>query len=355
MKVQIFTILDYNYGNRLQNYALQEIFKKYNFDVSTFGSNRGCKNNIMSRISDNFLKRNLKNLYRLLRNFKRHDYKKINGKAFKEFNRKLVFEKKIDYNADYYITGSDQVWNLKLFPSQYHFMLGFNKEKKKNIAIAPSICSYSLSKNDKDEISKYIYNFKALSCREEQGTQLLKDNFNVDCHTIIDPTLMLSKEEWMKIEKKPMYLKKPKYILTYFLGTLSIDRRELINKLADLEGLAIIEVPSFKRRTQIGPSEFIYLIHHAELILTDSYHALIFSYIFEKNVRVLTREQLGTIGMNSRMESLKKILDLNADVFCNNEDIMAASKNKIIFSYDNLILEQKKFENYINKIIFNND
>ena len=108
---------------------------------------------------------------------------------------------------------------------------------------------------------------------------------------------------------------------------------------------------SLENNIKIGPSEFIYLIRNSEIVLTDSYHALIFSYIFDKNIRVLNRNQQNIKSMNTRMESLMKVLNLPKEIFCSDDEISNSINNKYDYDYRSLQIEREKFLNYINDCI----
>lgn len=352
MKIQIFTILDFNYGNRLQNYALQKILVDMKYSVVTYGSNRACYFNKMSYVADPFIKKIIKSLiFRFKRLFFKFDYKKKNYNEFSSFNKLIYFKNKIDFKVNYYLVGSDKVWNLKLFPNQKIFMLGFSKNKCKNIAISPSISLLNFNNKEENEVRKYIYNFKKISCREIEGSKLLHELFSVNSTTILDPTLVLDSKEWIRIEKKPVGLKTNKYILIYFLGEYSIERKKIIDQLAFENKVEIINILSLENNIKIGPSEFIYLIRNSEIVLTDSYHALIFSYIFDKNIRVLNRNQQNIKSMNTRMESLMKVLNLPKEIFCSDDEISNSINNKYDYDYRSLQIEREKFLNYINDCI----
>ena len=308
-KVKIITILDINYGNRLQNYAMQQILRSIGYEVQTIGSNKACyrgdytfKNpiNLLKRIEiliKFFLKKILVLLFpncKLSRKIIQHDtrkLKKFNLNLFDEFNKKISFDESYKrylkgYSEDdcIYVVGSDQVWNTNFFSNQYLFMLGFSKNKENNIAISPSIGINYIDSESVNEFKKYIYNFKAISCREISGAKLIKKHFNIECEVLLDPTLILSKEEWILVEKKPKKFTDKKYILVYFLGEINDEKMGEIIKISEKNKFKIINISYINKNSfPVGPSEFIYLIHNAELIVTDSYHALIFSIIFEES------------------------------------------------------------------------
>lgn len=122
--------------------------------------------------------------------------------------------KKIEKNFDFFIAGSDQIWNPNFFTNMSINMLSFAKSNKK-IAIAPSIGVVKLTDNQKNIFKKYLNDFKLLSCREEQGSKIIKETTGRECPTLIDPTLMLSKEEWSLIEKNQNFMMIQKNLFSY--------------------------------------------------------------------------------------------------------------------------------------------
>ncbi len=360
--INILTIQDMNYGNRLQNYAMQEILKKNNYNVFSYGKVDSFSDFYLGKTSIG-LKGKLKKIikfflsfvpgtrfYRNKKNNNKMSFYNLNKKLFDNFNKLISYRNTLE--ADYFIAGSDQIWNPNLFIDQYLFMLGFSSDKNKNIAIAPSIAVEDLTKVQCKDFNKYIHNFKALSCREIQGAELINNKFGEECIQLIDPTLMLSQEEWMNVERKPVMMLESKYIFVYFLGKLSQERRDKIKELAEKENMSIVDVSKTGNSSfPAGPSEFIYLIHHSELVLTDSYHALIFSYIFNKRVRVLSREENGMKSMNSRMTTLKTILNLSDKIFISNSDILHSLNDEIINDYGLLKIAQNKFNDFIKRNI----
>lgn len=360
--IHILTIQDMNYGNRLQNYAMQEVLRKEGFNVQTYGEKNSFFNYYLGKRTNGIkgtIKKIIKSVLSIIpgtrfrvarKNFakskkKRMFFYELNKDCFKEFNDLINYNSNL--SADFFVCGSDQIWNPNFYSNQYLFMLGFCNDKNKKIAISPSIAVDNLSKSQKYEFNKYIHDFKAISCREKQGTQLIKNEFNEECTQLIDPTLMLDGNEWALIEKKPAKFQDGDYIFLYFLGSMSDERTKAINNLANEHHCLIVDVMNNDKHLSIGPREFIYLIHHSKLVITDSYHACIFSYLFEKNVRVLNREEEGLKSMNSRMISLKETLNLNDNIFISNNEICQSFQNIVVFNKQALRIERQKFIDFI--------
>ncbi len=220
-----------------------------------------------------------------------------------------------------YVCGSDQIWNPTFYgkcnPAYY---LAFVPNEKSKTAYGPSIGISDLPDYAKEDFKYYLSRFQNLSVREDRGVELCKIYADVDAKWVCDPTMLLTADEWEKIALPIPFLKKP-YIFCYLFGdtpTYKSSIQHLKEKLGG-ENLDIVNIPFSKRDLskeyhqilQAGPLEFISLIKNAEYVLTDSFHASVFSILFKKNFFTLLRHKVEeTNGMNSRIFSLLKMLGL---------------------------------------------
>lgn len=303
-KIGIITIVDNdNYGNRLQNYAVSNVLSN-NFEVETL------KNVPLLNSKKRFLLRLLKHYYYKLKNIKKTTDR---NKCFVEFNKNITFNKgwyvhayskNINNKYDYFVVGSDQVWNPNLGRFREVDLLNFT-EKDKRISFSASFAISQLPEEYRNFGSEKLSEFKAISVREDAGKMIVEDLTNRnDVEVLIDPTMMLSADEWDKVCKKPKMLNSKKYILNYFLGELSNARKEEINRIAkenDCEVINILEKDSPFYQT--GPSEFLYLEKNAFLICTDSFHSSVFAILYNRPFIVFEREEK-IVSMSSRIETL---------------------------------------------------
>lgn len=322
-KIGIISIYDNtNLGNRLQSYALFSFLAKMNKPCECI------KSNTDTTIKD-YLKKFLK---KHVANITKNPYW-LREKNFSEFNKYIKYSKQSLFSKEqeinktmsglysYFIVGSDQIWNPEFAGFGYYF-LDFVKERKKKIAYAASI---GLSKVDEDyaiKMKKYLSDFNYISVREDAANEMLtKLTGRKDIKTLIDPTLLLTSEEWEKVMKKPKIYKGEKYILLYFLGELNENRRRKIEVLAKKEGCKIIEIlnPNDPYYTS-GPAEFLFLEKNAKYIFTDSFHSSVFSVIFNVPFVIFDREENGMGKMNSRIDTLVSTLKLK-DRWYNEEEI----------------------------------
>lgn len=308
MKIGIATINDNNnYGNRLQNYATQEILKKcisnnqiYTIkNYATLNKKSGKFEYLLRKIR--CLQINL--LIKIKENKKRR-------KKFEEFNKNIKFTKwKFKWDKlreqnvfDYYITGSDQVWNPYYRLSEFDLLTFV--EKRKRISFSASITTNIIPIEKQNYAKENFNNFKKISVREDSGKKIIEELTNrKDVQVLVDPTMLLTAEEWDKVSKRPGQLKNNRYILNYFLGELSEERKNEINRIAKENNCEVINILDKKSPFyETGPSEFLYLEKNAFLICTDSFHSSVFSIIYNRPFIVFDREDIK--NMNSRIETL---------------------------------------------------
>lgn len=358
-KIGLLTINgDGNYGNKLQNYAMMHVLGRFGI-VKNLKRYDNYETRSLMAIK---IRRAIKPLFMLVKQILKKEYCYNRNQTFLKFNKYIQSEKgyickttnynKLNKRYDYFVCGSDQVWNPLLYPDMYINMLGFAGEGKK-IAVAPSISVDVLSKTQEQMFGELLKNFNYLSCREEQGAELLRKITKKEVESLIDPTLMLTAEEWDSIAKRPKFHGvNKKYALLYFLGDLNEDYQNIIREIRDFYGLEIINILDKKSKYySCGPSEFIYLIKNSEIVLTDSFHGSVFSYIYNKPFRIFYRQ--GECGyMNSRLINLINKLNLKESTYLKKGDAIDDIMN---VNYDKEFLkrENEKFNKYLKKI-FNN-
>ncbi len=324
----------YNYGNRLQNYALSKIIKDLGFDVETIIiKNVPCKDRLINifrkklkvlcKISFNtFCKEIYYRVYNTVYYQKNKSLLNKREEVFKDFSKKYLFEKfyydtynsleTLSESCVFFITGSDQVWNPLYFDKLPIYFLTFT-DKSKRIAYAPSFGVEDLPEEYKDNYKAWLSGMHSLSVREEVGAKIIKSLIGQAVDVLIDPTLILTKEEWLQISKIHLAKPKERYILTYFLGDLTGKDKREIRKFSKSNSLQLINLANLKDKTlfTIGPAEFIDYINSASLFLTDSFHGVTFSILMETPFLVYKRKNQSKC-MYSRLETLLSTLDLKS-------------------------------------------
>lgn len=309
MKVGIITITDNNnYGNRLQNYALEKVLFDMNVDVKTIWDKKYAKKTQKAKkiIKGVFFPNKYPGLKRM--------------KNFEEFSKNFTniyyhgYDKELNDMFDAFIVGSDQVFTRSHF-NKVKFLS--EVETSKGIAFSPSFGKSYLEDDEKKFFKKLLPKFKKISVREEAGKDIINNLYSdLDVRILIDPTMLLKSEDWTKIMRKPEKIKSGKFILNYFLGNLSYERNSEIERIAKENDCDIINILDKKSPFyDCGPREFLWLEKNAFLICTDSFHSSVFSIIFKRPFIIFNREQNNMINMNSRLETLIKKFDLRDRLF----------------------------------------
>ncbi|RGZ73188.1 polysaccharide pyruvyl transferase family protein [Agathobacter rectalis] len=210
------------------------------------------------------------------------------------------------------ISGSDQVWHKwkhDLNELPYYYLEFMPKEKR--TSYAASFGFEEFPQNDIEQHIKGLQGMNKISCREQSGCNLVHKYVGKEAVRVLDPTLLLSADEWRNIEHKSGDIQiinlKKKYVFMYFLGEITDEYYDFIR--STMEENNINEVFDFfdeskSHFVEKGPSEFINLIDNAEYVFTDSFHCTVFSLLFNKRFKVFRRQQTGFEKMFGRIEDL---------------------------------------------------
>lgn len=319
-KIAIVTLYDnINIGNKLQNYAVERLASQYG-TVQTLTYKEA--HDIVPLIS---MKHRISALLGIPKSSAPLRRKIIERrKKFVDFSKKYLHAEKENtflqhilndntrFNA--FIVGSDQVWHnwTETQEELQYFLLSFVPSSKR-ICLAPSFGYTEIPERDQDIFKRELPKFRYLSCRERSGVNIIESlTSRKDVELIMDPTLSIEREEWKSIEKKPNFSIPPKYILVYFIGGISEQAEVEIKELAQKNDAALLNI--FDERElqyySTSPDEFVYLIHHAFAVCTNSFHGCVFSLIFHRNFKLFTRIDNEGSKMSSRQDGLLKYFSL---------------------------------------------
>lgn len=233
--------------------------------------------------------------------------------------------KKICKHFDVLICGSDQIWNPNWLDGFY--FLQFAEESTKKIAYAPSFGVSQVKLSSREIIRKYLLSFDCITVREKQAAKIVHQLIGKVPEVVVDPTLLLGKERWESFIGTELESKE-KYALCYFLGEKK-SQWIAMYKSVKKKGLKIKIIPQtgysyFKKGEvlkEVSPVDFISLIHNAEEVYTDSFHATVFSIIFKRDFYIFERFDNADPGsQNSRIYNLIDRLSLHErllDYNCN--------------------------------------
>ncbi|MBE7064478.1 MAG: polysaccharide pyruvyl transferase family protein [Ruminococcaceae bacterium] len=312
MKIGLVTISQgENYGNRLQNYAMQEVFKKLGHSVETISYGEDVRVSA-KRLLIHFFKANI--LKQKIHKLIKHDRFYLFNKRMINFSStRYICGKEFDTSAyDLFVAGSDQIWNLyfKDIEEFRDFMFLTFVPKGKKIAYSSSLGTNNVPKQYEKFFKDAIKEFDNISVRESAGANAIKEYCGIDVMTTVDPTLMLSYKEWDSFSKKPKELPKKNYLVVYFISEISDTVKDYIDRVSKEHNLEVvilkagselwIQIPD-ERYFCADPKEFVYYIAHSKLVITDSFHASVFSIIFKRPFRIFERKDL---DMSSRTKEL---------------------------------------------------
>jgi hypothetical protein len=350
-KIGILTLNGYsNYGNRLQNLALQNNIQSLGFVAETILVYR--KRNLSDR------KKRITSMSKLLEKITKRLRVLLAGniinqrqKIFIEFTKKYILETSFVLSQkdcpenlldkyDFFIVGSDQVWNPNNLHGTSFFFLTF-AENKKRISYAASFGIAELPAEWEKKYREWLSDFSYISVREDSGANIVKDITGRNAEVHLDPTMLLTKEDWLgTLETK---FKKPDkdYILMYFLGKLTSNVRSKINAYAKENDLDIIELNSKKDKEVYlyGPSEFVHVINSAKLVITDSFHGAAFSITLQTPFVVFKREGDGP-EMFSRINTLLNKFEMSDRIW--EENILQRNILELDFSNSVTILKYER-------------
>lgn len=355
----------YNYGNRLQNYATEQVLKSLGFEVKTILKDKsGLKNRRVSDYISTLKSMENKQILKVTKNrFKYYlnkyeidAFKTEKTKLFKNFSAKYLNE--TDYAIDidnipkdlhtgyhFFVSGSDQVWNPYTDKRHSSFNFLTFAPKHKRIAYAPSFGVSKISTEKKEDLKKWISGMHKLSVREEEGAKIIKELTGRDAIVLVDPTMMIEKDDWLSISKADSKKPDGDYLLTYIIGKIPRAKERKIRKFAKENGYTIVDLAMGSDWSDyiVGPSEYIDYINSARAVFTDSFHGTIFSILF--NTPFVTFKRRGTYAMNSRINTLLTKFNF-MDRLEDNINLTKREVMDIDFSYVDAILAKEREKTY---------
>lgn len=356
MKIGIITLpLHTNIGGILQAYALQKVVKDLDHDVETialsptrdygriFLLKRFVLKYILGRKNlDLKIKKNTEFVIKQrTQNTERFVQKYIKRRILNSYSQ----IKPKDY--DVLVVGSDQVWRPMYFPESItNAYLDFSfKWNIKRIAYAVSFGTDKWEYTDEQTLkcSKLAKLFKAISVREDSGVELCKQKLGVNSVHVLDPTMLLLKEDYIKLIPSK-YLSSNKRTLMYYVLDKTTEKENISeyicselklykdDKTTETENEKVL----IEKRIQISVEEWLSGFAKADFVFTDSFHGCAFSIIFNKPFIVYLNEGRGS----ARFYSLLKMFGLENRILQNNIDFLI--KSDIDWSNVNRIIEQQR-------------
>lgn len=355
MKVEIITRHSVpNYGSLLQTYATQRAIEKLGHESEIINYTRyeeRFENLANTLVKGKKWDKNgiLRTIYKIIQT---PNYSKM-YKDFKKYRIGFIKETEREYGnidevkeympeADIYCSGSDQIWG-KIGSANYDetYFLEFVKNKK-CISYASSFGKTELNNELDKKINLLLKKYKHILVRENTAKEILQKKGFKNVEQVLDPTFLLEREEWLRLASKSKKNIKEKYILIYQLH----DNKQFDNyakEFAKKRKMKLLRIsPSLYHITRSGkliylPNQYEFLSYfaNAEYILTDSFHATVFSIIFNRKfIDILPLNKTGT-----RIESILQLLKIENRILKNYKDFDSIDK---LIDYEKVNSDLKK-------------
>lgn len=369
MKIGIITINQVNnYGAELQAVATQKALEKCGYEAEIinylFYKSAGHIRDKYSRPTFhssqiNRLKETIFPILGWIENLLHHSDSEKRKSNFNDFHKKHTKFSK-EYRSygellndvpvyDAYLTGSDQVWNPGIYSSLDPYFLDFAPNGKKRISYAASFGVNELPIETRDYYSIHLNKYNKIGVRENDAVRIVKEVSGCDAQLVLDPTLLLAREEWLQMAEPVDNLKGKKYVLIYEL-TPCPHIKTVATHIAKETGALVVRVcksSSKKDKDDVinistaGPAEFLWLISHAIMIVTNSFHGTAFAINFNKDFYTVLPARKSN---NSRQQSLLNLLNLTDRVLKEGEAFPKFSS--IDYGEANLILAKQKNKSF---------
>lgn len=347
MRIAMLTVNVYdNYGNTLQKYALYSTLKKFaDFVEVLWHHSTKPFSPYNLELSPNFVGNVREGAFKCVRQNKFKDFDDANIRT--RFD--LPFLEDIADEYDFFVAGSDQIWNPDLcVPGNF---LEFAPQEKR-IAYAASIAVPELPPNIINYYRKKISEIPHVSVRESEGADLVEKITGKRPIQLLDPVFLLDADEWRKIAKPPRWLKKKiydnGYLLSYFFDGKPPEQVRTLAEDLSLPVVNLLDLDNFDHYVT-GIEEFLYLIDNANLICTQSFHATAFALNFRRPFIVYKIERGRMVQRFSRLDSLLELFGLSDRATDTDLEVKIENPLEIDFARCNEVLpiERKRAFNFL--------
>lgn len=315
----------FNFGTMLQCYALQHYVESLGYvvevlDYTGYDYSRTPISKLRIFLGD--LRRSPLKYIKILLNIFRWNKRERLFKRFLSERIKLTVNKYPTFDEvrrtlpvyDIYIAGSDQIWNPRIGGFKPVYFLQFVDNRSLKISYAASFGIDTFDESEYKQIHCLTAGLTSISCREQSGVEFLR-RAGINSTLVVDPTLLLPVSYWRSLSDKEFASKyTKKYILTYFLSrserkTDMLEHSFKDNNLRRLD-LCVDENAPSESLLAVGPEQFLSLIDNCELLITDSFHGMVFALIFHKNFYIVPRNSSNSNSQNTRIVNLLEKIEL---------------------------------------------
>ena len=331
MKIGILTLpLHTNYGGILQAYALQTVLERMGHEVNVIEKEKqplSINKYKMpfaygKRIIKNIMGKNVPIFYEQKYNREQPIIRQYTDQFIEKYIHLIKYKEFSDIKESEYdaiVVGSDQIWRPRYFRVdniENAFLKFAENWNIKRIAYAASFGTdeWEYTTKQTSICGELLKKFDAVSVREDSGVKLCKEHFSVEAQHVLDPTMLLNKEDYIKLFEANNTPKSKGNLLCYFLDETN-EKKELIKRIAKEKGLIPFNVKSKSDNinspisdcVQPPLEQWLRGFYDAEFVVTDSFHACVFSILFNKPFIVCGNKKRGL----SRFESLLNVFELS--------------------------------------------
>lgn len=346
-----------NYGAQLQAYAMIRTLEKLGhqaevLDCNDIGDGKIFHWNFHSIRGLLGALRN--NILSLTTEFKRKKLFQAFVESYIPKSKKCSDNKSLEEivrHFDYVITGSDQVWHPQICEGKKFFFLDLPIPSSRKIAYAPSFGIEDYTASEASQYIPLINDIAHLSVREATGNKILEKYLGQKVKEVIDPTMLLKRADWEALANDQ---KHAKYLFYFTILDEPDGADNFVRELAAKKGLDIVRIgtvrdilkPGFINARVSGPRDFLSLVRHAEMVVTSSFHGLVFSILFHRDfVCILNNNE-----RNSRLIDLANKLGLNERLISNvlefnNESMQPINYEKVDKQLDKMRDDSLNFIN----------
>lgn len=365
--IGLVAVSNHNYGSLLQTYAIHQVLKNIGVNNEIIKYKQNAIKQLKRIVNLSFFaikwKSFSKNIRCKIKYPKIAKGLSIRARAFESF-KELYCEyspfiserdelERYVSKYDAVVLGSDQVWHPANLEMDY-FTLNFVPENIPKIAYASSFGVATIPKKQKERTAAYLKRIQFISVRETTGAKIVNELTGRNVPVVCDPTALLTRKQWDEI-KTPNRLVEGQYIFCYFLGANS-KHRGFANRVKEITGYKIVALQHIDEFVKgdlqfgditpydVGPRDFINLLSHAEIVLTDSFHGTMFSIYYHKKFFTFLRFSEGKKeSTNSRIASILNLMNLMDRRLTANEDVKACLEKTI--NWDDVQSRLDKFRN----------
>ncbi len=348
-----------NFGAVLQTLALQDVLKQRGIESEVID----YRSNFIEKHYEGFKLKDMINLRKIARILLKNAFAKNNHEHFYRFSKKYIsisdkayFEtEELKSDASQYaafIVGSDQVWNYISAGFDKTYFLDFVDKSEKKLSYAASFGVENIPEIYKAEYRELLSSFNKISTREQQGKKIIKKLLGKEVPVVLDPTLLLTKNEWTSY--MDIVNNSEDYVLVYLISeTKSILKfAKEIGKRTNTKVIYIndrfYKRMGMKNKAKISPSEWLSLFYGAKYVVTNSFHGIAFSINFKKELFVELLPEPAKV--NSRIQNTLDMFGLSNRIISKNKSFENYKKINYLEVDMKLNSEREKSLNYIDSL-----